>query len=126
MKNPLGFFVDKPNINRLVELVYHTISTFEPVCGISEMPLKKVHQTLKKSMTRNPHTETHTTGLTILCALIGRDVIQQLEIISNSPGNEEFTITTLLAVLFLGNDAMNLRNNECKESEIVEQLLSTI
>lgn len=62
MNIPLGSVMHKPNFHVLVVLVNHKIQIFGHVRVISDMPLEMFHQTLKKSMTRKPHTDKHNRG----------------------------------------------------------------
>lgn len=64
----LSRHVDKPNIHRLLELVQHTIPTFNHVAYICELVFESAHQPLKFFLSRNHTLNSHIHSVQLILA----------------------------------------------------------
>lgn len=127
LNSPLGSFMDKPSIHRLVGLVYHTIPTFGHAHTILEIPFETITQTLKQSMERNPHTDKHISGFYhTIWTDSKRRIVQQLDLISAASKDSMLHLKRWMAVLLLGKDAIHLKHDDVRQRSLVEDVFQNI
>jgi len=64
----LGTYVDRPNIHRVLELVYHTITAFNHVGFVCELVFESAHQPLKFFLSRNHTLNSHVYSVQLILA----------------------------------------------------------
>lgn len=91
------------------------------------MPFETVHQTLKQSITRKPHTDKHISWVYhTMPTDWQRRIIQQLNIISISSEDIKLNMKHISLGLLLGKDAINLRKNGDGEIRMVGKVFCNI